>query len=84
MSKPSAMARREKAGEAAKRQQKQLNLVGYQVENDDIVLTNGPYGGRRVRELFAQGPIERDYVIKNLWFRGDEKVVQIINSLVCK
>ena len=78
------MARREKAHEAAKRQQKQLNLVGYQVEGDDILLTNGPYGGRKVRELFVQGPIERDYIVKNLWFRGDDRVVQIINSLVCK
>ena len=76
--------RRAKASAKAVKAQQGLERVSYRVEADDILILNGPYRNRRVRELFASGSVERDYVVRHLWFTGDQEVVRIINSMVCR
>jgi len=58
--------------------------VEYRIEDDDIIFTNDKYVGQKVSDLFYKGSLERDYVIRHLWFGGDNKVLEIINKLVCK
>jgi ABC-type uncharacterized transport system YnjBCD ATPase subunit len=76
------MARRDKAEKKAKRIK--LNSVKYQIDNGDIVFLEGPYGGKHASQLFMAGAKERDYVITNLWFTNDEKVMEIIRKWTCK
>ena len=75
--------RREEAAEKARRKVRKLDLVEYAVEGDDIVFLSGPYRGRKVKEMFLAGIAERDYIMQHLWFRNDDNVTQIINSMTC-
>lgn len=79
-----SQARREAAGEKARRVQRKLDLVEYRVEGDDILLLSGPYVDEHVRDLWERGPVERDWITKHLWFRNDERVNLILNSLCCR
>lgn len=81
MSGPASMLRREKAAEKAKR--KRVQVVKYQVDNGDIVFLEGPYGGKYASQLFQMGPAERDYVVNNLWFTNDARVMEILKRFVC-
>jgi len=83
MTNPKVQSRQEQAGEKARRVQRKLDLVQYRVEGNDIRILSGPFVDRYVRDLWEQGPQERDYIVKNLWFRHDEAVVAILNSLCC-
>lgn len=79
--KQEVMVRREKAGEKAKKRQKKLDQISYEVKDGDIHILSGTYLGRTVRELWQSGPIERDYIVQRLWFTNDRAVVEVINSL---
>jgi hypothetical protein len=81
---PKVQDRFEKAGEKARKVQKKLDLVKYIIDDNGILLTSGPYTGQYVIDVWKLGPVERDYVIKNLWFRNDEQVNQILHTLCCK
>lgn len=76
-----SQARRENAYDAAQRKKRLLHLVEYVVEEDDIIILSGVFTGRSVRELFSVGPNERDYIVKNLWYRNDEQVRKILREL---
>lgn len=78
------LLRKEKAYRKAIKQQSRVGDIHFEITDDDITLLTGPYSGRNVRELFAKGPNERDYVVNNLWFTGDERIEKVIRSLVCK
>ena len=78
------LLRREEAAEKARRKVRKLDLVEYAVEGDDVVFLTGPYKGKGVRGLFFLGPRERDYIMQHLWFRNDEEVLRIINSMTCQ
>lgn len=78
------MLRKEKAGYKTDRMIRKHNPVRYEIEEDDIIILSGPYTGRKVRELWPLGPVERDYIVKKLWSTGDEKIVKIINSMTCE
>jgi len=80
---PASMARREKAAERAKRVAKKVEKVQYAVEGEDIKILNGQYAGTYVSELFSQGPAERDFVIKHVWFDHDEAAMAIIRTFLC-
>jgi len=73
--------RRGQALEKAKRVQARLKLVEYRVEAGDVLIFSGPYNGQTLKQLWAVGPNERDYVVKNLAMRNDVKVMAIIRSL---
>jgi hypothetical protein len=76
--------RRNEAMQKAKRAQAQLKLVEYRVENGDVLILSGPYNGKVVSELWAQGPNERDYIVKNLCMRNDSQVLDMIRKLCGK
>ncbi len=76
--------RGEKAAEKARKVQKQLDLIEYVIEGTDVIFTTGQYAGTSVAELWPAGPLERDYIIKNLWFRNDDQVNEILNKLCCR
>jgi hypothetical protein len=82
MSGPASMARRDKAEKKAKRVR--ANSIKYQVDNGDIVFLEGPYGGKYASQVFQMGVKERDYVINNLWFTNDEKVMDILRKWMCR
>jgi len=84
MTNPNVQARREEAGEKARRVRRELATIEFRVEGDDILIQSGPYVEDYVRELWTRGPVERDYIVKHIWFRNDERVNQILNSLCCK
>lgn len=79
-----SMLRKEQAGKEATKAQNKSKIIDYKIENDDILILSGPYTGQTVRNLFPIGPIERDYIVNKIWFSNDSKVVEIINSLVCR
>lgn len=56
----------------------------YKIENDDILILNGSYAGFWVKAMWLQGPDERDYIIRNIYKKGDPEAVRIIKSLFCK
>lgn len=76
--------RREEAAEKTKRAQASLDLVKYEIIDDDVRFLSGHYYGETVRNLWPKGPDERDYIISHLWNLHDEAVMSIIRSLVCK
>jgi hypothetical protein len=76
--------RKDSAQEKAEYISRDNKKVEYLIQNGDIIIQNGKFAGRCVRELFGIGPEERDYVIKNLWMTNDQQVMNIINELVCK
>lgn len=84
MSGPASMVRREKAADKAKRKAQKVEKVEYRVEGGDLLILSGKFAGSYVSELFARGPVERDYVIKHVWFDHDEEAMAIIRSLLCK
>ncbi len=84
MSNQNTMLKREQAGQEAEKVQRRAKTVEYRVEDNDILILSGTYIGSTVRQLFSQGPNERDYIIKKIWFGGDSEVVKIINELVCE
>ena len=62
-----------------------MKLPDYKItEDNDILLITGNYAGRHVRALWLEGSDQRDYVIKNLYRRGDKSVVEILKELFCK
>lgn len=76
--------RRESAAEKARKVQAKLDLVKYEIVDDDIKFLSGTYYGRTVKELWYLGSDERDYIISHLWNLHDEQVMSIIRSLTCK
>lgn len=84
MAGPEILMRREKAGDKARKVQRILKQVEFRIEDDDILFLTGPYHGQYVRALFHKGPVERDYIVKYVWFQHDEEAVRIINSLTCR
>ena len=56
----------------------------YKIEDDDILILNGPYAGFWVKAMWLQGPDERDYIIRCIYKKGDPEAVRIIKSLFCK
>jgi hypothetical protein len=79
-----ARMRQAQAAAKAQRAQRQLNLVKYAVEDDDILILSGPYINRYVSEVFLTGPNERDYIVRNLCMRNDPEVLKIIGKLCGK
>jgi ABC-type iron transport system FetAB ATPase subunit len=75
------MVRREQAGQEVKKQRKKLDQISYEVKDGDIIVLSGPYLGKSVKDMWSVGPIERDYIVKHLWFTNDFEVVKIINHL---
>jgi len=73
--------RRGQALDKAKRVQARLKLVEYRVEGDDVLILSGPYNGQTLKQLWAVGPNERDYIVKNLAMRNDTQVMEVIRSL---
>lgn len=73
--------RRGQAMERAKRTQARLKLIEYRVENGDVLILSGPYNGQTLTQLWAVGPNERDYIVKNLGMRNDSKVMEVIRGL---
>lgn len=84
MTNPNVQARREEAGEKARRVRRKLDMVEFRVEGEDILIMSGQYIDKYVRDLWSQGPTERDYIVRHIWFRNDERVNQILNSLCCR
>ncbi len=76
------MHRREKAAEVRPRLRQVA--VKYRIENGDIYILSGPYLGKSVKELWPIGPVERDYIVRNIWFSGDAEVAAIIRGLSCQ
>jgi len=84
LGKHDAQLRREKASAKAVKVQQSADRVSFRVQQGDVLILSGPYRDRWVRELFALGAVERDYIVKHLWSTGDPEVVAIINSMVCR
>ena len=84
MGKHDAQLRREEASAKAVRAQQMVDRVSYRCEPGDALILSGPYRNRRVREMFAAGPVERDYIVKYLWATGDPGIVALVNSMVCR
>ena len=78
------MLRREEAAQKAKKQPKVPDKIKYEIDNGDIVLLSGPYAGQYASHVFVAGAEERDWVIKNLWFTHDERVMVIIRGFLCQ
>lgn len=78
------MVRREKAADKAKRKARKVEKVEYRIEGDDLMILTGRFAGTYISELFARGPVERDFVIKHVWFDHDDEAMAIIRSLLCK
>lgn len=55
----------------------------YRIENDDVHILAGKYSGSTLKELWATGPEERDYIFQFL-YKKDETVRKLINTLCCK
>jgi len=53
----------------------------YKIEEDKIRLLNGPYSGKYVHELWETDSDARDYIYKQLYRKGDEKIKEIIKRL---
>jgi len=77
------MIRQDQATEKAKFVQSSMLLDKYVVENGDVLLLTGPYSGYRVREVWERGEVERDYLFKNIYQRGDQEVIRIMKALFC-
>jgi len=81
---PANFARRDKAAEEKKKVSYTLALVRFEYVEDgaDILLLEGPYAGKTVKQVFLIGEEERDYIIKQLWYRGDQKINAIIEGML--
>lgn len=79
------MIAREEADKKAQKVKSYMKLVEYRVtDENDIMLITGTYSGRHVRALWLEGSDQRDYIIKQLYRRGDDNVVSILKELFCK
>lgn len=78
------MLRKEKAGKKAESVSRKLDQLKYELIENDIIILNGPYINKSVRELWNIGEAERDYIVNKLWSLGDEKINKIIKDLVCR
>ena len=78
---PELMERRQEAAKKANKHRKQLQLIDYRVEGEDILILSGQYHGKKVSEVFVLGPRERDYIVEHIWMRNDPEAVRIINAL---
>ena len=83
MKKLDMQQRQEAANEASRKMQRKEDKVVFRVEDEDVLILSGQYAGHKVRDLFQKGPLERDYVVKKIWFTGDPQAVKVVNSLVC-
>jgi hypothetical protein len=78
------MMRKEKSGKETLKRKRKLDVVTYEIIDDDIIFKSGTFLNRSVRELYKLGPIERDYIVQHLWFTNDDAVIKIINSMCAK
>lgn len=76
--------RQDAAAHKVKAAQNRQKLIEYQIENGDVTILTGIYQGSTLREMFARGPLERDYIVKHLCVRTDPELLQIIGSLCGK
>ena len=82
---PANFARRDKAAEKQKR--KPASVVTpvefeYLAESEDILLLNGPYSGKTLRQIFPEGQEERDYIVKKLWYLNNPQINVVIESML--
>lgn len=77
------MSKREVSEKDTKPRKKSIP-VKYRVEDGDIYIMSGPYVGSSVKKLWVMSSVERDYIVKNIWFSGDADVAAIIRGLSCQ